>query len=156
VVSDKMTTVKIEGLSELKDALEELSKATARNVQKRALIEAAGPLEADAERLAPFRKGTLKRSITISPKLSSRQRSLHKPTAKVEMFVGPGSLVQAITSEFGTSHSAPRPFMRPAWDKNKKPMLLSIRDFLAEQIEKARQRAARKAARILAKMQGAN
>ena len=44
-----MTTIKIEGLSELKDALEELSKATARNVQKRALIEAAGPLEADAE-----------------------------------------------------------------------------------------------------------
>jgi len=149
------TSMTIEGLSELKDALEnEMTKATARNVQKRALVEAAEPMRADAERLAPVKTGMLQRSIDVSPKLSGRQRLLHKPTAKVEEFVGAGALVQAITSEFGTPTQSPRPFMRPAWDANKKGTLLSIKQTLTEEIEKARQRAARKAARILAKMKG--
>jgi hypothetical protein len=34
----------------------------------------------------------------------------------VEIYVGPGSMAQAITEEFGTVREAAHPYMRPAWD----------------------------------------
>jgi HK97 gp10 family phage protein len=145
------TTFRIEGLAELKDALEELPKATGTNVLKRALTKAAEPLEADAERTAPVGIGTLQRSIKVSGKLSRRQKSQHKKESKVELFIGPAPLVQAITQEFGTVDHGPKPFMRPAWDGNKLKALGTIKDILAAEIEKARQRLARKAAKLLAK-----
>lgn len=143
---------RIEGLSELKDALEtEFSKVTATNVLKRALTEAAKPIEADAERLAPWLTGKLRTSIKIASRLSRRQKQQHRKESRVELFVGPSSLVQAITQEFGTVNQSPQPFMRPAWSANKMGALNSIKDLIKIEIEKARQRAARKTARLLAK-----
>jgi HK97 gp10 family phage protein len=144
---------KIEGLSDLVDALtEELPKATATNVQKRALMEAADPIEADAKRNAPVRTGFLKQRIDVGSKLSRRQKSANKKESKVEIYVGPPSMTRAIVAEFGSVKESPRPFMRPAWDGNKQTAFKTIRNILADEIEKARQRAARKAARLLAKM----
>jgi HK97 gp10 family phage protein len=147
---DEMATqsVKVEGLAELETALIELPKATARNVLKRALIDAAGPIEASAESLAPRLTGALQRSVTISTKLSRRQKALNKKLSDVEIYVGPGALVQAITQEFGTSHNRPQPFLRPAWDNNARAALDSIKDDLSQEIEKARKRLARKAERL--------
>jgi hypothetical protein len=71
--------------------------------------------------------------------------------SKVEIYVGPPSMARGIVSEFGSVKETPRPFMRPAWDANKKTAFLTIRNILADEIEKARQRAARKTARLLAK-----
>ncbi len=143
--------MKIEGLSDLIAGLEELPKATSTNVQKRALKEAADPIEADAKRNAPRRTGLLEERITISSKLSPRQRSSLVKESKVEVYVGPPSMARGIVAEFGSVKQTPHPFMRPAWDANKKTAFLKIRDILADEIEKARQRAARKAARLLAK-----
>lgn len=146
-----MITMKLEGLSDLVEGLQELSKATATNVQKRALKEAADPIEADAKRNAPHRTGLLEARINISSKLSPRQRASAVKESKVEVYVGPPSMARGIVAEFGSVKQAPQPFMRPAWDANKRTAFLRIRDILAEEIEKARQRAARKAARLLAK-----
>jgi HK97 gp10 family phage protein len=149
-------TFKIEGLSELVDGLtNELPKATATNVQKRALLTAAEPMEADAKRMAPRRTGLLRERINVSSKLSPRQKSQSKKESKVEIYVGPPSMTRAIVSEFGSVKESPRPFMRPAWDSNKRTAFDKIRDILAEEIENARQRIARKTARQLAKLQGA-
>ena len=143
---------KIEGLSELKAAIEEeFSKATATNIQKRVLVKAGEPIVAAAERMAPRETGILAASIKVGSKLSRRQKSKHKRESKLEMFVGPKSLVQATTSEFGTFQQSPHPFMRPAWDEHKTTAFDSIKDDLRAEIEKARQRAARKTARFLAK-----
>lgn len=143
---------KIEGLRELEQALAELPKATGKNVLKRALLKAGAPIASMAASLAPFLRGKLRQSFGTGTKLSRRQRREHKQESTVEVFAGPGALVQAITQEFGTRNHRPQPFMRPAWDANKRQALESVKDELAEEIEKTRQRAARKAQREIAKM----
>lgn len=64
--------VKVEGLKELDEALGELSKATARNTMRKALINAAEPMRAAAERNAPELTGKLKRSIILTSKIDNR------------------------------------------------------------------------------------
>lgn len=145
-------TFRIEGLSELLEALQELPKATGKNVQKRALLKAGKPIADAAAANARRLTGKLQRSFGVSDKLSSRQKSQHKKESSVEVFAGPGALVQAITEEFGTAHSAAHPTLRPAWDQNKRAALESIKDDLANEIEKARKRLARKAEREAAKI----
>lgn len=144
---------KIEGLKELQDALRELPKATEKNVLKRVLVKAAEPIRADAEANAP--KGetlTLSTSHTVGTKLSRRQKSKHKKESAVEVFVGPAPSPKSITQEFGAAHHGAQPFMRPAWDANKRSAFDSIKTDLAEETEKARKRLARRAARLAAKM----
>lgn len=144
--------VEIEGVSDLLTALEELPKATNTNVQKRALMRAAEPIENSAKQNAPVLTGKLRDKIDISTKLSSSQKSGYEKSSKVEIYIGPAPLVQAITEEFGTYRTKPHPFMRPAWAENKEEALRLIKEDLAEEIEKARQRLARKAERLAAKM----
>jgi HK97 gp10 family phage protein len=144
---------KIEGLSELADGLKnELPKATATNVQKRALKDAADPIESDAKSSAPRRTGFLQESINISSKLSPRQKSKNEKASKIEIYVGPPSMARGIVAEFGSVKQSPHPFMRPAWDGNKRTAFNTIKDILEDEIEKARKRIAAKAARLLAKM----
>lgn len=146
------TIVTIEGISDLLEALSELPKATSKNVLKRTLIKAGQPIAEDARSHARTLTGRLQRSFGVSSSLSQRQRSQNKKESEVEVYAGPGALVEAITEEFGTTHSAPHPTLRPAWDANKTSAFKSIRDDLAEEIEKARKRLARKAEREAAKM----
>src|SRR5215471_2334495 len=145
-------TFTLEGLSELLEAMEDLTRATNTNVLKRALANAGAPIESAAITMAPHFTGKLEHSITTSGALSRRQKQLLKKESQVEIYIGAGALVQAITQEFGTVHNKPRPFMRPAWENNKVTSLESIVGELSVEVEKARQRAERKAARILAKM----
>jgi len=163
------TRMRVEGLRELQDALKELPKATSRNVLRRALTEAAKPMAATAEEQAPVDKGHLKRSHKVTTKLSKRQRAVHRrwagtvpvrtprgwrsaPAKAVYVFVGPGPLAQATQQEFGNADHPPQPFMRPAWDAHKRQAAMSIRDRMAEQLEAARKRIARKAERDARKM----
>lgn len=141
------TYVRVDGLRELKEALEELPKATSTNVLKRALTKAAEPIETMAAAHAPMLTGHLKRSFNIGTKLSRRQSSLNQKQSKVELYVGPGPLVQAITQEFGTKTNRAQPFMRPAWDSQKNTALGLIKTNLADEIEKARARLAKKTAK---------
>lgn len=142
---------KLEGARELDEALKTLPKATGKNALKRALVRAAEPIAAAAAAMAPRLTGELKASIKVGTVLSSNQRRQHEKQGDVEVFAGAGPLPQAHLVEFGTAHSAPEPFMRPAWDGGKMRALQSIKSDLAEEIEKARQRLARKAARLSAK-----
>jgi HK97 gp10 family phage protein len=143
-------TFQIEGLSEVAEGLNELSKSTGTNVLKRALKKAADPISEAAIQKAPRLSGHLMQSIKPSDKLSRRQKSLYHKESEVEIFVGPAALVQAITQEFGTVTNHPQPFLRPAWQEHKHEALESIKDVLAEEIEKARARIARKTARLQA------
>lgn len=146
------TFFKIEGLSELVDGLvNELPKATATNVQKRALTDAAKYFEEDAKQRAPVKTGALREKIDISSKLSPRQKSLNEKESKVEIYVGPPSMERAIVAEFGSINQSPKPFMRPAWDDNKKTAFNDLKDILSDEIEKASQRIAKKTARLLPK-----
>ncbi|MET4174783.1 HK97 gp10 family phage protein [Bradyrhizobium sp. LA6.1] len=145
-------TFKIEGLAELDEALTELPKATARNVMARVLKEQGQPIRDTGERLAPRRKGGLKASYTIGTKLSRRQKSLNRKESDVEVYIGPGPAAKSVQTEFGNAHQAAHPHLRPAFDGNVMKVLNGIKDSLAVEIEKARARLAKKAAKLAAKI----
>ena len=163
-------TVKVEGLHEMVDAFRELPKATGKNVMRRVMKARAQKLADDAKALCPVYDGppkkfkgkggititvipgALKKSIKVSIRLSRSQARDVKDTKEyTEVYIGPGPLPYAHMTEFGTAHEAPRPFMRPSWDKNKGNLLDNIRDDLWTEIRKAAERLARKTARLKAK-----
>lgn len=173
------TTVKIEGLKDLQEALKEFSKATAGNILKRAVMAGGAEVADEAVRRAPKRTGTLKTEIKVSkakiinPGTSAYAQAIRETGDKAiaaaaaraanraaggsgrsaVCHVGPTKRAgQGILQEFGTAHHPPQPFMRPAWDSKGTVAAEAIRDTLAEGIEKATQRAARKAARDAAKI----
>jgi len=164
-----MTTARLEGMTDLKAAFDGLSKATTKNVVRRAMIRALTPMERQAEALAPVGfTGELRRSIEVSAKLSGRQKAQHAadigaktvqtaegwrstPQTVVFMFMGPSSSSKSIVQEFGSIYQSPQPYMRPAWDGGSMKMLDSIKDDLWAELEKAAARLARKAAKLGAK-----
>lgn len=146
------TTFKIEGLAELDQALTELPKATARNVLLRTLKTEAQPIADAGEAYAPKLSGGLAQSYVVSTKLSRRQKSQHPKESMVEVYVGPSPHPKGVQTEFGNAHQAAQPHLRPAWDGNWRRVLDGIKNTLTEEIEKARARLARKAAREAAKM----
>lgn len=151
------TSITVEGFRELDAALGDLPKATAKNAMRRVLIKAATPIAEEAARLAPKFSGDLRDSIAASTKLSKRQaRQNRKDPSRsyVEVYAGAGALPQAHLREFGADHHAPEPFMRPAWDGGKDAALAGIKDDLANEIDNAAKRLARKQARLIAKAGG--
>lgn len=142
----------IEGLKELDKALGELPKATGKNALKRALVQASALLVADWRGRVHVLTGRLQRSIVASTTLSRRQRRLSRQLSTVELYVGAGPFVEAITEEFGTAHNAAHPSGRPAWEAQQMNVLASIKNSLAKEIEQARARLARKAERLAAKI----
>jgi HK97 gp10 family phage protein len=173
------TTFKIEGLSELDEALKEFTRATGGNILKRAVGTAAAMLADHAIEAAPIDEGDLKRGIKVAkPKIinpgtaafaqamrETGDRAIAAEAARAAnreaggsgrsavTHVGPAKHVgQGILQEFGTAHHKAQPFMRPTWDQYGAEAATVMRDALAEGIDKARERAAKKAARIAAKI----
>lgn len=149
-------TLKVEGFRELDEALRELPRATEKNVAKRALMAAGEPIAADFRSRVKVLTGRLERSIGVGTKLSPRQARLARSEASsgVEVHIGAAALPEATLEEFGSSHNAPRPALRPAWDAGWRTALEAIKRLLWIEIEKAAARAARKAARLIAKNGG--
>jgi HK97 gp10 family phage protein len=163
------TKFRVEGLRELEKTLKELPKATGKRVLREALKDAGAPIEVAAERLAPIASGDLQKSHMTGTKLSKRQQGIHRrwagtsavrtpkgwrssPAKAVYVFVGPGPLPQAHLQEFGSADQAPQPFMRPAWNAEKMNALAILVQRLAERIEVARARFAKKAERLARSM----
>lgn len=142
----------IEGLKELDEALTELPKATARNVLRNTLKQEGQQIADAGEANAPRLSGKLADSYTVGTKLSRRQRKLNKKESQVEVYIGPTPHAKSVQTEFGNSHQAPHPHLRPAWDGNVMKVLQGIKNTLAEKIEAARKRIARKAEREAAKL----
>lgn len=168
------TTVRIEGLRELDAALGEFKKSTARAVLHRVLRKAAEPIGEKARQLAPDDPETgppdLHTSIAVSTRLKNptgnaefaavmraggttaearaalRDARRAGSTSFAEVYVGPSKGGgHGILQEFGTVHHGPQPFMRPAWEQHKSGALDIIKRELGTEIEKTRQRAAKRA-----------
>lgn len=143
-------TIKTRGFKDIEAALAKIEKqSTAKAVMRRALKKAAMPIAEMAERLAPEREGDLQSSVSISTKLSARQKKLHrkmfrKDKAAVEMFVGAGPLSSAHNQEFGNEHHGPQPFMRPAWDQEGRKTLDRLGAEMWAEIEKQAKRTAKR------------
>ncbi len=118
-----------------------MAKAQLRGAMKKALV----PVKADAERLAPVLTGRLKKSIVIGPTLSKWQRAGKLGGGAVQMFVGSTAHYGAFV-EFGTSKMSPKPFVRPAWDMNKKEVLNIFAREVWKNLERTAKRLAKQAA----------
>lgn len=150
-----MTTVKIEGFKELERALaDELPKATAKNVSRRAMIDAMKPVEERAKQFAPVAEhegGQLRDSITTKPVKAKRiSRTRYASSNTIEVATGPTGREEggnAAWQEFGTVKMGPKGYMRAAADFEAQEAVDRLREHLATQIEKAKARIARKAAK---------
>ncbi len=147
--------IKLVGFEDLERSLvEEFPKATSKNILKRTAIGAMKRIENRAKELAPKQEGALAASIAtkqVKAKRSSRTR--FEAQSGVTVATGPTSRKpdgpggNASWQEFGTVKMAANPFMRPAADGELPGVLDHVKAELALQIEKARKRIARKAAR---------
>ena len=146
----------VAGLKELDRALGELKTATAKRLTTKVLKDAGQPIADHASAIATQgRTGVLKASFGVGTQLTRRQAKGNRKESDVEVYVGSGRAknvraagpVQGITEEFGTSHSPAHPALRPAWDSGQRKALDDIKDGLAENIDKAAKRAAKRAGR---------
>lgn len=143
----------LKGFRELERALaEDLPRATARNVLRRTAVNAMARIEAAAKRNAPVADGTLRDSIKTRSVKAKRQAGSAKfaRSSGVEIATGPTGRQEggnAAFQEFGTVKMRPHPFMRPAVDSEGQNVIDEVRDELAAQIEKAKARIAKKAAK---------
>ncbi len=159
-------TASLEGLDELKTRLAQLPKYTQKRVLERALLKAAQPIAEDARRLVPIRTQDLFRSIQVTtrpphgvqtgPKAygaviagggtPAQARAAAKALGPqpAAVYIGPGRHPQSSLMEFGTSHSAARPYMRPAWDLNRVKVLAIVGPEIWTEMQKAASRLGRR------------
>lgn len=145
-------TVRLSGFRELEQALNELPKATARNVLRRIGKAALEPMADHAAALAPEQTGKLSFSIIVGEQRTRRaKRGALKRKDGVEIAMGPsaglGVLQYATFAEFGTVDTPAQPYMRPAYDQGAEPALQYVETSLAQEIHKSAAKLARKRAR---------
>lgn len=114
-------TMSLGGFEGIDRVLKQLPNAVSKKILVAASRKALQPVLKDARRDVPVRTGELKRSLKIGTKLIRSQRD-PAGVGAVRVYVGASwpSGAHAHLIEFGTAHSGPRPFLRPAWDANKK------------------------------------
>lgn len=122
-------TYKINGLQELEKKLVGLGPAVAGKIGQNALTAGAKPIAQRMRALVPVRTGDLKKSIT-----TRAVRAGGSILARVIGFKAPGRFYSHLV-EFGTKHSAAKPFIRPAMDSGKSSSLLEIGRMLWRGIE---------------------
>lgn len=157
----KGVTVSIAGLREVDAALGDLGKVLGRNVMRRVAVKRLKPMAEVARSLAPDDPNTggndLKTSIAVSTQLGKRQKKLNrKSKSEVEAHMGPagpGGNVppQGIQQEFGNKNHGPQAFMRPAFDQGKDALIDGVGEDFWDEISKAAERKAKKAARLAAR-----
>jgi HK97 gp10 family phage protein len=115
-------SIKIVGAQDLERKLHKLGAITRQKVIEVALRAGAEVIAQEARNLVPERTGNLRDSIGVADESLNYSRG-RLSKGQMEVFVGPeqgrnaphdgfyGHMV-----EFGPIHSAPRPFMRPAFD----------------------------------------
>lgn len=136
--------VSIEGLRELEQAMEELTRATAKNQARKSLKSGGQVFADDWKSNVPRDQNHYYESIEVGTKLNKSQRRKHRKQDDVEMFVGSDDPA-AIQQEFGNINHPPQPSARESWERTRSKVLRKITDDLQENIGKAVQRARRKA-----------
>lgn len=148
-------TFRIDGLRELEIALQELPKATQKNVLLRTLKKRGEPIALSAQSRAaddPTTPGT-RIQFRVGTRLTPRQAGLHKKAfrddkASAEVFVGQrGAGPAPVQQEFGNVNHGPQAALRPAWDAGQAALLDGLGVDLWAEIEKSAKRLAKKQAK---------
>lgn len=123
-------TVTIKGVAQMEQMLKNLGPRVAARIGDRALRAAAKPIIKDAKRRVPKRTGELRRSICGVV----QKRADQNGQRVVLIGFRPPTSRRAHLVEFGTSHSAAKPFMRPALDSQHAEALKVLQETLADGI----------------------
>jgi hypothetical protein len=146
------TTFKTEGFAELEAGLGEFKKATARNVLKRAGLDAMQPVADEMERRAPRDQQDLAEAIDTGTRLPRGGKRHFRDRGTVEIYagvkvVGGGMPPQATQQEFGNEHHGPQPYARPGWDAERGQVIPRLAESLGREIDAAKARARKRAKR---------
>lgn len=150
--------VTLDGFKQLDETFYELGKTLGKSVLRRVGRAALEPMADVARGIVKVRTGTLQRQINVGTTLARSQRSKAKRAAGggdfrldtkngVTIYMGPGQDPAAIQEEFGNSHQAADPFMRPAFDAEAQGTIRRIGEGLWPEIEKTAAKRSRKLAR---------
>lgn len=123
-----MDSIELSGVDEILNRLQQIGANISR-LENKALQDAAEPVLEDAKANAPIRTGKLKEGLKISG-VKNRDGTKY-------VLVGidrsdNSNIFYGKFIEFGTSKMSPRPFLEPAYEKNKKEILKRIKSTLKE------------------------
>lgn len=123
--------IRIEGTKRLKQQLEALDARTSRAILAQIVVAAAEPVRAVAAQKAPIgQTGRLAGEMTTE--------LLESKTRRASAGVGPHQDAwYGRFQEYGTVHHAAQPFLRPAYDEQKRTVSRRMRDDLRAEIRKA-------------------
>ncbi|SHH05918.1 HK97-gp10 family putative phage morphogenesis protein [Tepidibacter thalassicus] len=123
-----MAEFKLEGLKELEQKLQEMGNKTSR-IENKAIKKAAEPILEDAKANAPVDTGRLREGLKISNiKTKNGEKYVEVGITKgdnSEMFYGK-------FIEWGTSKMPAKPYLAPAYEKNKS----KIKEIIIKELKK--------------------
>lgn len=127
-----MAKSKIRGAKELEQFLKEAGPKIAGRLGDKAVMAGMRVIARAAKRVVAVRTGELKKSIAVV-----RRKRPMKASQRVAMLgFKPHASRRAHLLEFGTAHSAPQPFVRPAIDEKSEDALRAMEKTLANGIAK--------------------
>lgn len=132
-----MASIRIEGLKELGDTLNQMSERLRKKVLRDVLTEAAEPMRAMASRLAPRDEGHLRERIvvrgttTAASEMDGMISFGRNDEYQASVAMGPTrAAFYGGFQEFGTVRHGAQPFMRPAFDAEAQKALRGIGEML--------------------------
>lgn len=171
-MSKSLINLDWEGLPELAQSLRDLADAVEiKQTLSEGLIDAAQPMVRMAQSLAPRKSGRMALGVKVSAELSKRQRREQHLAGGTDnsttqtVYVGAKPVGPAVLVEFGTTHrhwktgkstgsTAPKPFMRPAWEATKNQILSKFSVTIWIAIAHAAERIAKRQASLIAQTGG--
>ena len=123
-----MDNIELSGVDEILNRLQQIGANVSR-LENQALRNAAEPVLEDAKANAPVRTGKLKEGLKIS--------SIKTKEGMKYILVGVdksdnSKIFYGKFVEFGTTKMSARPFLGPAYEKNKREIVETIKDKLKE------------------------
>lgn len=125
--------VTAQGERELARKLAALPAAIGRPVRERVLLDAAEPMRAQAQRLAPRRSGEL--ALHVEKEVASGDQFLGGDEAQVAVGIS-RDVFYGLFQELGSVIHDARPWLRPAFDREKHALVERAREGLRREIEK--------------------
>ena len=138
--------IEIEGLDKLIKKLDALPDKVVKKVARPAITKAGRIVRKQMKANAPVGCGVLKRSFTAKTKTYQSGNVVSVVGANTKtvgtVTLESGRTIKEVPAnylhlvEFGTSHSAPNPFMRRAYEQTKNEVTKKIQDEMSAGIEK--------------------
>ncbi|WP_333702895.1 HK97-gp10 family putative phage morphogenesis protein [Sphingobium yanoikuyae] len=131
--------MKLVGFDALDRKLVKIRDAVSPQSRERSLMAGAVVVQNEARRLAPVLTGNLRDSIIVSLDGGLNSSAVSQRRFFTAVYIGPsrGKGFYGHMVEFGTSHSAPHPFMRPALDNTREEVKRAMGNSIWIDIKKA-------------------